>query len=462
MHIAADIDVHRFCGESLALPPASLDEVAPSHSAPTPGHCARSEADAVFDRIPMEDRSVCAQREDLPPGLREPFTRSHYESEAAHTETPCPGAMRTETDPLTVSRHTPGTPVTPSSTASDEEQMNGDAVNTVNGVNGVADAATRDEGDCGAIGVEQGDESTCWSAADAERRAAEWSAFDPDWRTNWPSHRCDALLRSGTASAELAATAAMHQRYWRSKEQHSERKRKREGREGPEGECAENGPPPKKRKTGKEEAVQSVPTESDLNKLSGSAQRKITDYLGVSQGGVSGDEELAKALSMSLETARCEDAQRGQKQKGYCWEAEDTMLQRALSESMGMDSGTLAGAQEEGPCGSAGGGKGSDPDTFEAVCDEEVLRERRDVTQYSLRSVVRHLGSNYQCGHYVTDVLTRGSGKESGLNGDVWERHDDQFVERISSDTATNDIAQKNAYIFFYVHRSATGHDKRS
>merc|ERR1712129_145394 len=96
-------------------------------------------------------------------------------------------------------------------------------------------------------------------------------------------------------------------------------------------------------------------------------------------------------------------------------------------------------------------GERGDLTEFTPFCDEEMLRQRQGLTQYELRSVVRHLGSNYQSGHYVADVLTRGDDEE-------WKRHDDQYVSGITTEKATDDEAQKNAYIFFYVHRAAMRH----
>ena len=89
---------------------------------------------------------------------------------------------------------------------------------------------------------------------------------------------------------------------------------------------------------------------------------------------------------------------------------------------------------------------GADINEFQSVCDEQLLPNDSKWTQYNLRSIVRHLGSNYQCGHYITDVLDE--------NGD-WKRHDDKYVSSITDAVATNNKAQKNAYIFFYVHQSA-------
>merc|ERR1711971_457603 len=129
----------------------------------------------------------------------------------------------------------------------------------------------------------------------------------------------------------------------------------------------------------------------------------------------------------------------------------DPQIQRALAESMKTESTTTSVREENEEKQSVEkpeiSKEHSDLTEFTPFCDEELLRQRQDLTQYELRSVVRHLGPSYQSGHYVADVLTRGDKEE-------WKRHDDQYVSSMTTENATNAEAQKNAYIFFYVHRA--------
>ena len=89
---------------------------------------------------------------------------------------------------------------------------------------------------------------------------------------------------------------------------------------------------------------------------------------------------------------------------------------------------------------------------FRPVCEQRLLPDNKLWTQYHLRSIVKHLGMNYSSGHYITHVLDRNN--ENGEH--KWMKHDDVYVSQISNEKATNDQAQMSAYIFFYVHESAT------
>eukprot|EP01084_Bolivina_argentea_P310538 537385_1 len=79
---------------------------------------------------------------------------------------------------------------------------------------------------------------------------------------------------------------------------------------------------------------------------------------------------------------------------------------------------------------------------FVPVCKHYLLPNDKNVTEYELSSVVKHSGTRYNSGHYISDVYDKERRK--------WKRHDDEYTSDITDTIATNNTAQKQAYIFFY------------
>lgn len=84
----------------------------------------------------------------------------------------------------------------------------------------------------------------------------------------------------------------------------------------------------------------------------------------------------------------------------------------------------------------------------EFLAEDFVLQQEdtnEDVMQYSLRSVVNHIGSSASCGHYTADCKRL----DTQTNEYGWYRFNDEHVQPISSSTAV-DHAQRTAYLLMY------------
>ena len=66
---------------------------------------------------------------------------------------------------------------------------------------------------------------------------------------------------------------------------------------------------------------------------------------------------------------------------------------------------------------------------------------------YSLKSLVHHIGSNANCGHYVTDAFCV---NEAVMDGECWKRFDDSNVSSITRDDVVSEESKKNAYMLLY------------
>ena len=303
----------------------------------------------------------------------------------------------------------------------------------------------------------------------------EWNNIDPNWKTAWSQYRCQQILdgkrNKGDAAKEYAK---MYQKYWKSinyqnnnKNDDKNKKRKRDDQ------LNDDKRPCKKQKidsngagalvrykdvTHVQNELISFTQNCDSNEASdydskSSEQQKlpsnqptITDLWSKQIERTNNDKstmtEIQRAIAASLESVN------NNNNNHYNKDDDDRDLQRALaasviiknvndlvihSDKINKEKNHELLAQDLKL------GNSSNINKFRPICNEDLLPNNINYTQYNLQSIVRHLGTNYQCGHYITDVLSE----------NIWKRHDDQYVSSTKNQIATNDNAQKNAYIFF-------------
>jgi len=91
------------------------------------------------------------------------------------------------------------------------------------------------------------------------------------------------------------------------------------------------------------------------------------------------------------------------------------------------------------------------------VQDLDSSNNKTQPLSYSLKSVVHHIGSNANCGHYITDACSSydnkntliDSKKQNG-NNTHWKRFDDSVVSKLKWNDVVSDDSQKNAYMLMY------------
>jgi ubiquitin C-terminal hydrolase len=92
------------------------------------------------------------------------------------------------------------------------------------------------------------------------------------------------------------------------------------------------------------------------------------------------------------------------------------------------------------------------PDNFEESNTSCFVKVPK--SQYHIRSVVNHIGSNATCGHYTTDALRSypSSSKTEDESSSIrkWTRFNDDYVSLVDNNQAVGTNAQKSAYMLLY------------
>ena len=80
------------------------------------------------------------------------------------------------------------------------------------------------------------------------------------------------------------------------------------------------------------------------------------------------------------------------------------------------------------------------------VC--QIEKRGFSITDYTLVSVIRHLGSDLSSGHYICDVKNKNSNSNTGATDNKWSRCDDSTVSVISEEKVLRET--DTPYIMIY------------
>eukprot|EP01083_Nonionella_stella_P142936 443210_1 len=473
------LDVNLFCNQNLSVPPSSLDVLCENKENKCTNEAIMNDGNVILDRVlngqhVFETPDACKpyrSLSDLPPKIQQKPLKSEAMNVDQDDDDDDDDVVILNTN--NGSNHNTKPPMDNSVPPSIEPNNGSETLNRLETKYGPLTSHASPQPGAARVSTNAFDECSeedMMSPQDAKAKAEFWDELLPTWREEWSKKNCES--RKNSANAQTKEYCKMYLKYWKSIELHHNKTRKRK-REDSGDECPPNKRPRldvmlhKETESTKEGVLSNFGLNDtdpmDFDEKSGPLkQPKITDMFSSKQ-----ETDFDRAIAASVKSAT-DDERRRRKRKKCIRESDsdndssDQQLQQVLAQSLLIQN--LSDLCNDNAVQQVHPNDRIVPqeqqhfvDEFEPVCNEALLPNNVEFTQYHLRSVVRHLGTSYQCGHYITDVVTQD--KE---NKNVWKRHDDQYVSTIADSVATNDRAQQNAYIFFYVHQSALSRDDDS